>query len=71
MIQTIGNLTLLTHPLNSSLQNGAWHSKQPEITKQSALALNREFQDYPEWDETQIEARGRDLMGDALKIWPR
>ena len=71
LIHTIGNLTLLTQPLNSSIQNGAWSEKQPEITKQSALALNREFVDYPEWNETKIEVRGRELLGHALRIWPR
>lgn len=71
LIHTIGNLTLLTQPLNSSLQNGAWIDKQPEITKQSALALNREFLDYPEWNEARIEERGRNLLTHALEIWPR
>ena len=68
---SIGNLTLLTQPLNSSIQNGTWSEKLPEITKQSALALNREFVDYPEWNETKIEVRGRELLGHALRIWPR
>jgi hypothetical protein len=71
LIHTIGNLTLLTQPLNSSIQNGAWGEKQPKITKQSALALNREFVDYPEWNETKIEVRSRELLGHALRIWPQ
>jgi len=71
LLHTIGNLTLLTQPLNSSLQNGPWDEKQPEITKQSALALNREFLDYPEWNEAKIEERGRNLLTHALVIWPR
>ena len=58
-------------PLNSSLQNGPWNEKQPEITKHSALALNREFLDYPKWDEDMIEERGRSLLAHALAIWPR
>ena len=58
VIHTIGNLTLLTQPLNSSLQNGPWNEKRPEITKQSALALNREFLDFPKWNEELIKERG-------------
>ncbi len=71
VIHTIGNLTLLTQPLNSSLQNGVWSEKQPEITKQSALAMNRELLDYPRWNEETIEERGRSLLAHALIIWPR
>jgi len=71
LIHTLGNLTLLTQPLNSSIRNGAWSDKQPEITKQSALALNRDFLDYPVWNEETIEARGRNLLTHALAIWPR
>lgn len=71
IIHTIGNLTLLTQPLNSSLQNGPWADKRPEILSQSALALNREFHAYPEWDETKIEKRGKELLSQALSIWPR
>lgn len=70
-LHTIGNLTLLTQPLNSSLQNGGWSVKQPELTKQSALALNREFLDYQKWDEEAIENRGRELLTHALIVWPR
>jgi uncharacterized protein with ParB-like and HNH nuclease domain len=42
---TFGNLTLLTQPLNSSVSNSAFERKKPEISKNSALALNRYFQD--------------------------
>lgn len=69
VIHTIGNLTLLTHPLNSSLQNGSWNEKRPEITKQSSLALNREFLDSEEWNETTIQERSRKLLGIAINIW--
>ena len=71
LIHTIGNLTLLTQPLNSSIQNGPWSDKQPDITRQSALALNREFLEYEVWDESAIEKRGRDLFAHAVNLWPR
>lgn len=71
MIHTIGNLTLVTQPLNSSLQNSGWNLKQPGITRQSGLSLNREFLDYPEWNEVKIEERGRELLTHAKAIWHR
>jgi hypothetical protein len=68
---TLGNLTLLTKKLNPSVSNSGWATKRPEITKQSKLNLNREFQEVPIWDETHIEQRGKRFAGIALNIWPR
>jgi Protein of unknown function (DUF1524) len=56
---TIGNLTLLTQPLNSSVSNSAFEIKKPEIVRNSALALNRYFHEPECWDETNITERGR------------
>jgi hypothetical protein len=70
LLHTFGNLTLLTHPLNSSVGNGNWETKRPEICKQSALALNRYFQDAAVWDSEQILERGRWLLQTASRVWP-
>lgn len=70
VVHTIGNLTLLTQPMNSSLQNAAYADKRPEILKHSALALNREFHGYTSWDEATIEQRGRKMLDIAFSIWP-
>lgn len=67
---TLGNLTLLTQPLNSSVSNSAFASKKPEIVKNSALALNWYFHDKDTWDETQITARGEVLFAHAVGKWP-
>lgn len=67
---TIGNLTLLTQPLNSSVSNSAFDIKKPEILKNSALALNRYFQDHAGWDENAILARGESLFALAVEKWP-
>ncbi len=67
---TFGNLTLLTQPLNSSVSNSAFEIKKPEILKNSALALNRYFQDREYWDEAAIAARGDTLFAHAVKKWP-
>jgi len=69
--QTFGNLTLLTQPLNSSVSNSAFDVKKPEILKNSALALNRYFQDKEMWDEALIAARGEMLFaGRTSAPWP-
>jgi hypothetical protein len=72
MIHTIGNLTLLTGPLNSSVSNRPFADKRPAIAENSALRLNARFQ-APEkstWSELDIADRGRDLFAYAKVLWP-
>jgi hypothetical protein len=70
IVQTLGNLTLLTRSLNSSISNDRYDIKRPEIIKQSALRLNTYFQDISPWDETAIKNRGQYLFEVAKRIWP-
>lgn len=67
---TFGNLTLLTHSLNPAISNANWQKKRQEIRKHSALALNRELQEYEVWDANKIRERGKLLLEKAKKIWP-
>ena len=66
---SFGNLTLLTQPLNSSVSNGPYGQKRPEIVKNSSLKLNIYFQDKGKWDEDDIKERGHVLFSLAKKIW--
>lgn len=70
LIHTFGNLTLLTQPLNSSVSNSPYEVKRQAIIEQSALKLNRYFQNVFAWDESSIRARGKQLFDVARKIWP-
>jgi len=70
VVHRIGNLTLLTQPLNSSVRNGPFAVKRPEVTRNSALALNRYFQELGAWDESAIERRATSLFDAALREWP-
>ncbi len=72
LLHSIGNLTLLTQPLNSEVSNGSFSVKRPEITKQSLLILNSYYQRFTNtdiWDENRILERGDQLAGLALKVW--
>ena len=71
VVDTFGNLTLLTHGLNASVSNGPFAEKRRAVTEQSALGLNRFFQNVDRWDNDAIGRRGELLFGDAVKIWPR
>jgi hypothetical protein len=70
MVDTIGNLTLLTSPLNSSVSNGPINEKLQEIGEHSLLRLNRAIRvDGSRWTEDEILDRGRKLFEYARTIW--
>jgi hypothetical protein len=71
IVQTFGNLTLVTGSLNSSIKNGPWGNKRAEILTHSLLPINGHLHHYEIWDEVAIEKRGRELLERALRIWPR
>lgn len=68
-INKLGNLTLITSPLNSSMQNGPFSAKLPALRAHASLALNRELNDYDQWDESCVAKRGASLLEIALKLW--
>ena len=67
----LGNLTLLTAPLNGSVSNGKWSEKRPEVGKHSNLRLNAMFAEPIDWNEAAIDDRGKALAAVACQIWPR
>ena len=68
-VNVLGNLTLLTQALNSTLSNGPFAEKMPAIRANAALALNRELHAYDQWDEAAIQDRASALFEVARKIW--
>lgn len=75
LIHTIGNLTLLTAPLNTKVSNGPWlgeNGKRKGLEAHDVLVLNRELLKAAElgWSETAIRARSLDLANLIIQIWP-
>ena len=70
-LQTFGNLTIITQPLNSSVSNSAWSVKKPALLNSSLLPINLCLVAIDEWNEESIEARGKSLLDHAVRIWPR
>ncbi|WP_137787682.1 DUF262 domain-containing protein [Sphingomonas sp. 3P27F8] len=68
-VNTMGNLTLLTQALNSTVSNGPHHDKLAAIKANTALALNRDLQEFETWDEVTIAERGGSLFEVATKLW--
>jgi hypothetical protein len=71
LVQTMGNLTIITQPLNSSSSNANWAEKRQELLMHALLPINRDLHKYETWNESTIAARGEALFERALKIWPR
>ena len=70
-LHKIGNLTLLTQKLNSSVSNGPWAAKVDAILLHSPLNLNRPFKGVTTWNENAIQTRTKALFEVALRVWPR
>ena len=71
LMQTVGNLTILTQSLNSAVSNSPWEVKKPELLQSSLLPINQQLYGVERWDEDAISRRGRDLFNKALEIWPK
>lgn len=69
LLHTLGNLTLVTGSLNSTLSNGPWTAKRRHLLEHSALTLNRSLPEY--WDVDRITERSQFLADVAIRLWPR
>lgn len=67
----IGNLTLVTGPLNIPMSNGPWPDKRAALAEHSNLRLNAGFSSLETWDEAAIDLRARELASVACRVWPR
>ncbi len=70
-IGLIGNLTLATKELNSSMSNRSWENKRKALNNFSALFINKELlENAPSvWDENAIQHRSQQLGEAITKIW--
>ena len=73
LIDTLGNLTLVTGRLNSSLSNAPWAQKRGTLQSHSNMSLNSELlsalQDT-DWNEAAILDRSKRLADAFIKVWP-
>ncbi len=71
LIDTLGNLTLITGKLNAAQSNKPWEMKREKLREYSILAMNRYLCENNEWTDDLIEARGKKILGGVLKTWLR
>jgi hypothetical protein len=72
LIQSLGNLSLVTQALNSKLSNEAWPVKRAALQKVGDVLLTNELVNnaLDVWDEESIRIRTRKLIEEILAIWP-
>jgi hypothetical protein len=69
----VGNLTLLTQPMNSKQSHAAWDQKRQALQDPrhgSLLVLNKEITANEIWDEAAIQTRSSTLFELATLLWP-
>lgn len=73
LLHTIGNLTLHTQPLGSSMGNGTFVEKQAALREHGLFQLTKGFtaSSVVKWDEESIRDRGLNLFDLARQIWRR
>jgi hypothetical protein len=74
LLQTLGNLTLLSTKLNSSVSNGPWlgeGGKRAALNEKDVLLLNSKVQEIGKdgWSEELIRIRTEELTSIILDIW--
>ena len=70
LVHTIGNLTLTTQKLNSSLSNSPWDAKRSELLKHATLLLNNELTISATWNEDRIRERSERIARLVSEVWP-
>lgn len=71
VVNRLGNLTLVTGPLNIPMSNGPWTDKRAALEEHSNLRLNAGLKAIQLWDEAGIEQRAKTLAAVACRVWPR
>ena len=67
-LDRIGNLTLLSGPLNQSASNKSFGVKKVRY-EASELKITKELNDYSDWNQQTIDERQKRLAREALTIW--
>lgn len=67
----LGNLTLITGKLNSTVSNSGWIDKRARLREHSVMRISTDIRNAETWDETAIAERGERLGAVAVGLWQR
>lgn len=72
LIQTLGNLTLVTQALNSKVSNGPWPQKRQYFLDHDDVLITKEAIRIAngDWNEAAIRTRTAAMIDQILAIWP-
>ena len=71
-VHTMGNLTLIAGPPNSTIQNKLFHEKRKEWYTSSNVELTKEIaRRWNEWTQNEIQERVNIMAKRAIRIWAR
>lgn len=72
IVHQLGNLTLVTQKLNSTISNGPWSKKRKYFLDVDDVLITKDAIKLAQdtWDEGTIEKRTEQLIGQILAIWP-
>lgn len=68
-LRTLGNLTLVTQSMNSTMRNSSWVKKRKLLRTHSMLNITTDYLELETWDESTIQSRADDLSKIALEVW--
>lgn len=76
LVLKLGNLTIITASLNSSIRDASWEIKKVGKGNKKGLkdystgiSVFEKYLDYSEWDENKIIERGEELFNISKNIW--
>lgn len=69
-LHSIGNLTVVTQRLNSSLSKRSFTLKKESLFGNSTLLMNRKIAGQDNWDVGQIAEREEEIANRFLQLWP-
>ena len=72
-VHLLGNLTLLTSSLNSSVSNRSWpgeDGKRAVLERHDVLLMNRKLRGFESWDEKSIAERTEEAISALIRTWP-
>ncbi|MEX0300116.1 MAG: HNH endonuclease family protein [Kordiimonas sp.] len=71
IVNTLGNLTIISTSLNSAQKHYAWKRKKEEIKDHCLLPINQSLFQKEIWDEEAIEERANEHLERAVKVWSK
>lgn len=69
VVDSIGNLTLVTGTFNRGVSNLGWTTKRPEFERQRSLVINYPLARSDQWDEAAIRERARVFAEAVSRLW--